>query len=373
MRDLAMTPDDQQRYLDYARRSQSLVGLPTGRALDVLLRSAANEASLNGIGTLALSTELDHYLDVQHRFDGLEFHDHLGESRADVVIGGLPRTGTTLLHGLLGVSRDLSVPRSWQVQFPTTTSYSPSFIDNARRESQGRYDALTTLANRLSRMHPLDGDGAEECTPMLQHSLICLQNLIMFRIPSYFEWLLKQRLEPVYDFWQRQLRGIRSISSTDTLLLKSPLHFVGYEALLSSHRPRMLIHVRRPMRDTLDSFLQMVEATRAVFSDHPVDRCALVEEWAGYLEPLMMRAEIALVNNPDALRLVDYAELVGQPAIVAETLMGELGVDVPSRQQLADVAAQLGARHDYTRRPFGRLLDPALERLRHFSDGSFVR
>src|SRR3546814_9241563 len=80
-------------------------------------------------------------------------------------------------------------------------------------------------------MHPLDADGIEECTPLLQHSLECLQWAMMLDAPSYVEWLHATRRTAAYRIWAAQLNQVGDRSTR--WLLKSPMHFCDYRSLIS--------------------------------------------------------------------------------------------------------------------------------------------
>src|SRR3546814_16753993 len=92
-------------------------------------------------------------------------------------------------------------------------------------------------------MHPLDADGIEECTPLLQHSLECLQWAMMLDAPSYVEWLHATRRTAAYRIWAAQLNQVGDRSTR--WLLKSLMHFCDYRSLISVDPGCRIIHVRR--------------------------------------------------------------------------------------------------------------------------------
>ena len=348
-------------------------GVPAGEAIKVLISSAAAEANLNDVGWFELGNLSLHGLRVQRAFEptagsSLEASPAVF---ADVIVGGLPRTGTTLLHELLNGCQDLCAPLSWQVQFPIADEVTDGARAAAIQSSTDRYDAAKELMPRLAQMHPLEPLGTEECTHLLQHSLVSMQMLMMFRMPSYFDWFYCQDLGPPYRLWDRQLNTIRR-ESPCSLVLKSPLHFAGYQSLLTSHPPRLLIHIRRSLRQAIDSLLQMVEVLRGLFSKNVPDRAAMVGEWTIYLEALLDRATRVLRSNPVRLVLVDYDDLVHRPNLVLTDICARLDIETPSPLWINSVTSGLHDKHAYEHRSFGVLLDPLMERLGKFEHGEFA-
>jgi len=65
---------------------------------------------------------------------------------APVFIIGLPRTGTTLLHGLMSEDPENRVPRTWEVMYPSRFPNTPDGIAEARQLTATRLG----WANRLA-------------------------------------------------------------------------------------------------------------------------------------------------------------------------------------------------------------------------------
>lgn len=348
------------------------MGLPTGEALRVLMEALTNEAALNELGWFAFGAEAAHAIAIQRDFAVAALASTKSTSTGDVLVAGLPRTGTTLLHHLLALSDDVAAPRSWQMQFPTPRSRTEADQRGAIELSAARYELLTAIAPKVGQMHPLEADGIEECTPLLQHSLLCLQTVVMFRIPSFARWLYEQDMTPVYRFWNLQLNTVREVASVPRLALKSPLHFVGYDALLELNPPGLLVHVRRPIRAMLSSFLQLVESTRASFTTEPIDRATLATEWAEYLDLYIGRATRALEQRRTQVVSVDYQQLVQAPSSTLRSVCMQADLAAPSREAVDATAAQLLGKHDYERQPYSdRDLAAAVEVLAPYEDGAF--
>jgi hypothetical protein len=104
-----------------------------------LLDCCESEARLNSIGKLALAEDI-----LQLLINRLQIQrDHQNWSQigretivAPLLILGLPRTGTTLLHSLLAQNHEgFSVPMTWEVMFPSPP---PSFGQKGRIQQAER-------------------------------------------------------------------------------------------------------------------------------------------------------------------------------------------------------------------------------------------
>lgn len=371
-----MTPANEipgmSQVLECIEQSTRLLGLPTADALAQLMHSLESDAALNELGWFAFAAEAAHALNVQRNFAAVGLDLTAARPARDILIGGLPRTGTTLLHHLLAASPELSTLRSWEAQFPTPTPQSEVERASAVELSAARYDLLQTIAPVVGQMHPLDAEGIEECTPLLQHSLLCLQIVVMFRIPGYGRWLAEQDMTAAYRFWNGQLSAARA-RANGPLVLKSPLHFVGYEPLLEHHAPRLLVHIRRPVQQVLSSFLQLVEATRAAFTDRLGSRSEIALEWAGYLDPLLTRATRVLNARRRAVLTVEYEQLVSEPSAAVADVCDVIGIAPPPSDDVDVITQRLRAKHSYQRRPYDQHdLGPALEILDRHREGPFL-
>ena len=109
-----------------------------------LLESCYREARLNVIGNLALKTDVIRTLVTRllmKRDRQADRQIALQEIRAPLVIVGLPRSGTTILHMLLAADPAHRAPITWEVM-------SPSPPNGSNREERIRYAArnLSSLA-----------------------------------------------------------------------------------------------------------------------------------------------------------------------------------------------------------------------------------
>jgi hypothetical protein len=354
-------------------------GLPTDEALDVLLGALRAEARLSSLGQFAAHHELVHCLVVQRRAAALTVP---GASVGNaIVIGGLPRTGTTLLHHLLASHRELMAPLAWQSYRPTAliedrlSNGAAGAVKRAQQETELRFSLLDGVAPKVCEMHPMAWTDPEECTPLLAASLLCLQLLMTYRIPTFAEWYFAQPLDPVYRFWASQTAAMNVDSEPRRFALKSPLHLVGYESLLKIASASSVIQIRRNYADFLVSFLNMVEAARSIYSNDIAPE-KLGREWLGYLSRVLDRAEQASTEHRDRILTIDYPSLARDPVGGAARVCDWLAIDpVPATSIVPAYQALTSRQFAYKRivlDQFGISDDTARQALEPHLGGGFL-
>ena len=127
--------------------------------MERLVRAYHDEAHLTTLGRITvretLVSQLENLLHLEHersqspQIAGQNIH-------SPVFITGLPRTGTTLLHGLLTEDPDNRVPLTWEVMYPASPK--PGRVDAVRSKTNSRLAWVSRLAPGFERIHPIAAD-----------------------------------------------------------------------------------------------------------------------------------------------------------------------------------------------------------------------
>lgn len=245
-----------------------------------------------------------------------------------VVIGGLPRTGTTLLFRLLDVMTGRRSLSTWEAHSPHL-AHGPAAVV-AQREATDRFELVREIAPKVHAMHGLDASGPEECTPLLAHALESVQWGIMAHSPTYLDWLADATLATGYHRWAQQLAVV---DPGARWLLKCPFHVNDYASLARQAGAVRVVHIRRDPVATTRSFLNMVAAGRQIFEPR-VPLAGLGPFWLERLRRLVVRAEADLDRLPRPPVVIDHDDLVADPVTVAGAVAGQLDepvVHVPDR------------------------------------------
>ena len=290
---------------------------------------------------------------------------------APVVITGLPRTGTTLLHNLLALDPRHRVLRFWEALHPVPPDPARGTSEEALVATAERWlERLYALTPRFRAIHGATARGPEECDALFQNSFASQHFDDMFRAAAYSAWLNRAELVEEYAYYAFQLRVLTPDEDrARRWVLKSPSHLGYLATLLATFPDAVVVHCHRDPSQAVASYASLVLAVRSPNSDavtlsdvgrHALERSALAMARA-------LKARDAARGS----RFVDvpYSELVGDPLATVRRLYAALGEEVGD-----DVGAAMAAwvagnpqhkhgRHRYTLEQFGLSAAEVAERF----------
>ncbi|HEX2275458.1 MAG TPA: sulfotransferase [Acidimicrobiales bacterium] len=280
---------------------------------------------------------------------------------APVVITGLPRTGTTLLHNLLALDACHRVLRFWEALHPVPPDPSRGTSEEALVTAAERWlERLYALTPGFRAIHGATARGPEECDALMQNSFASQHFDDMFRATAYSVWLNAADLVDEYGYYAFQLGVLtRPEDRERRWVLKSPSH-LGYLATLRATFPdAVVVHCHRDPCQAVGSYASLVLAVRSPHSDTvaPADvgRHALERSARAMDRALRARDAAGGAGFVD----MAYAELVADPLGAVRRLYARLGDELHADTEAA-MTAWLGdnpqhkhGRHRYTLEQFG--------------------
>ncbi|GAB2981842.1 sulfotransferase [Streptomyces pseudoechinosporeus] len=238
-----------------------------------------------------------------------------------VFVVGLPRTATTLTHGVLSLSDEHRCPRLWELLAPdldVPPGQRRKAITPARRMVQG----TELLAPRFQDIHRMVAEGPEECTFALPHALMPLSAA---RIPEYQAWHCERDFVPDYRHLKQVYQVLQYGRPRRRWMLKSPMHIENLDALRTVFPDATIVWTHRDPVTVLASFCSLVEHGMAI-SVRPVDLQGIGATWLELLSRSMARALAARAAIPrEALVDVPYSWLGSDPATGAPKLYESIG------------------------------------------------
>ena len=365
---LKKQPLDPELLITAARRRTRLdnFGDETFREpLRRLLACCESEARLNAIGRLALAEDVLQLLinRLQIQRDRHDWPQIRNEAIvAPLFILGLPRTGTTLLHGLLAQDHDIfSAPATWEVMFPSPP---PSLGQKGRiKRALRRLRSFLLLAPEFQKIHPISAHLPQECIAIMSHTFMSDQFPAMYNIPSYGSWLERQDMRPVYEFHRQFLQHLQYGRPARCFVLKAPANLLSIEALFATYPDARIVQTHREPLEIFPSVASLTTALRHVFSDF-VDPAAIGNDMTRYWEDALTKFFVARQGlRQDAFLDVEYSDLVRNPIQLVHELYRWLGRDLSSdaelrmRRFLAANSHSKYGRHAHTLAGFD--MDPA--------------
>ncbi|HEV3401295.1 MAG TPA: sulfotransferase [Acidimicrobiales bacterium] len=280
---------------------------------------------------------------------------------APVVITGLPRTGTTLLHNLLALDPRHRVLRFWEALHPVPPDPARGTSEEALVAAAERWlERLYALTPGFRAIHGATARGPEECDALLQNSFASQHFDDMFSATAYSAWLNRAELVQEYAYYAFQLGVLtRPEDVARRWVLKAPSH-LGYVATLRATFPDVVVvHCHRDPCQAVGSYASLVLAVRSPNSD-AVSFAAIGAHALGRSALAMDRALSAREGASDAGFVdVAYAELVADPLATVRRLYAQVGADLEDDVHatmaawIADNPQHKHGRHRYTLEQFG--------------------
>jgi hypothetical protein len=372
---------DAEALLGEARHRTGLEDFGDGdfrEALDRLLGSFEHEASLSLIGRIAARQDLTRLLANRLRLvEDRRRHPEIAaeEIRRPLFVTGLPRTGTTLLHGLLAQDPASRVPLHWETIYPSPPPERSRYLTDRRIEAAERQVRwFHRLQPDIRRIHAVGARLPEECLVITSHSFLSFQFQTTHAVPSYEAWLEAHDLRRCYEWHRRFLQHLQHRCHGERWVLKAPAHLFGLPALFAAYPDAGVIFTHRDPLEVAPSLASLTTVLRRTFSDG-VEPVAVAGEmtarWAAGIERALRDRDRGCAPASQFLD-VQYDDLTRDPIGTVRRLYTHY--DLPftplaeerMRRFLAANPKDKHGRHVYSLEQFGLDREGERERYRRY-------
>jgi len=346
---LVETGLDPEALIDAAARATRVDATPLAdprlvEALAALTFSLEEEASLSPFGRLAAGWDLRRMLSTLLILTEAEREDPSILKRPlapPIFIAGLPRSGTTFLHGLLAEDPANRAPRIWESIYPYPSHRAAGF-GAGRRKVELELRFFARLSPGIGSLHPLEADAPQECIEFTSQVFRSPRFDDVYRAPSYRAWLDASGYDDGYRFLGRFLRHLQGPGEAPRRwILKSPEHVFSIDALSRVFPDAMLVFVHRDPGHVLASAARLTELMRAPFTT-AIDRREIGRKVADHWQKGMRRM-VALADDPSIplrsrLSHVQYRSLVADPVGTIEQIYDAFGLELSPEAKAAMAA-----------------------------------
>jgi Sulfotransferase family len=326
-------PPSAEHLIAEARRRTGLSDfgdIPFERPMRILLQACREEAELSLFGGAAIRWDTVRFLEnlLRLRDEEKRAPEILdGPIEAPLVIAGLPRSGTTFLHGLLIEDSANIVPRVWQLIHPYPTRKERGGADRRQQRVARQLRMFQILAPQFRRLHPIEASSPQECSEITAHIFASLRFDTTYRIPGYRRWLDGTGHLDAYRFHKRFLQHLQHQRRLPgRWVLKCPDHIFALRALRAVYPDANLVFVHRDPVAVLASVARLTEVLRRPFNRR-VDRFDVGREdsdrWLTAAELMVATADQARFEQP--IFHVHYPDLVADPAATVSALYRHFG------------------------------------------------
>ena len=205
--------------------------------LRVLCDSLNRESNLSPVGELTAHQQLRELLENRLRLtEDRRQNPGIAEGHIErpLVITGLPRSCTTILHELIRQDPSNRVPLTWEARYPSPPPEAATYETDPRIAlTEQAYDALHAMVPELKSMVPMSGRSVIECSSFMAYEFACDLFDPTFDIPGYRDWLWQQDITETYETYRKILQHLQWRCARDRWVLKAPTHLRTLDALLA--------------------------------------------------------------------------------------------------------------------------------------------
>ena len=345
-----------------------------------LIADYDTQAGLSLLGRIAARQDTIRLLTNRLRMEwDRRRHPEIGAQpvRGPLFITGLPRTGTTLLHGLLAQDPAHRAPLNWEMMFPSPPPDRLHYHHDPRiAASERQLRWFYRLNPAFRRIHPLAARLPEECLIITSHSFLSFQFQTSHDVPRYQAWLEARDLRPSYDEHRAFLQHLQWRWRGERWVLKAPAHLFGIRALFQVYPDAGVILTHRDPLEVVGSLASLTTELRSTFSDEvDAERVGpeMTRRWAEGLDRALRARDEGIVSA-DRFFDVRYADLLRDPFGTVRRIYRHFDLaftptaEERMRRFLAQHPKDKHGRHSYTLAEFGLDRDEEAARYRAYRE-----
>jgi hypothetical protein len=184
-----------------------------------------------------------------------------------IIITGLPKSGSTFLHRLLAHDLNNRVPKMWEVMFPLPFPGCMTPDSDPRiKKADNRLRWLRWTHPALAQAHPIGALIPQECGAILGYSFESNVFLDMFSIPSYEAWLRNRDAGPAYDFHKSFLKHLQWLCPVERWVMKSSDHVHNLKTVIERYPEARIIFLHRDPVKVLQAASSQMTLVKSLFS-----------------------------------------------------------------------------------------------------------
>jgi len=327
--------------------------------VEVILTGLREDAPLTPIGKLSGIAQLVSFLKNRLLLEDLwKRHPEIEEVEQEppIIIAGLPRSGTTHLHSMIGADPKFRSLPWWE-------SLEPVLADSevpADGEEDPRFaraaagiEFRDSVMPHFNAMHEMTVDHIHEEVHLLaiDFSTMIMETLGIGRAPGYRDYYLEHDQTPHYRYLAKILRTLQWLRGGTRWILKSPQHLEQIKPIARVFPGATLVVTHRDPVATVASFSTMI-AYASRLSAAKADPVGLGHYWADRIETMLQRC----VEDRDTITAdhsldVLFHDYMGQEIETVEKIYRLAGVPFDTESK----AALTGYQDDHPRGRFGRV------------------
>ncbi len=333
-------------------------------ALGVLLDSYARDERLTPLGSkmsrVFLRGALMARLLSEAAFRRYPEHAEVPIERP-VFVTGLPRTGTTALHRLLGADPAHQGLEMWLTEMPQPRPPRESWdSDPVFQAIEAGFRQHHIDNPEFMGVHYMSAAELEECWQLLRQTFRSVSYECLAHLPTYSSWLAGQDWTGAYRRHRKNLQLIGMNDRDKRWVLKNPSHLFALDEIMAVYPDALIIQTHRDPVTAMASACSLAshatDGWSETFRGAAIGRSQL-DLWARGLETFTAARRR---YDPAQFADVDYADFVADPLGTVAGVYERFGMEVTPQARTAmedmHAASRSGARkpaHRYSLSDFG--------------------
>lgn len=357
---------DPEAILDEARARTGLsdFGSDSWReGFEIFLAALEEEAQLNFIGRVLAHSDVLNWLENRLQMtEARRLQPEISAERVErpVFITGLPRTGTSVLHDLMGHDPNSRVPLAWEVLHPCPPPEAADYTSDPRiQRAEEEVRLWCDIVPEYDAMHELGARIPVECIQLTAHEFRSDELSGRHVVPSYAAWLASADLVPAYAFHREMLQLLQWRAPGERWVLKAPSHLAVLEPLLAVYPDARIVWTHRDPLTVMASVASILFSTAWVRSD-AVDAEQVLQWFTGETCEAILGAASQVRDRglPGTARFYDvqYADLVTDPLKTIAGIYDHFDMPLASEAETrirAAIESKPKGRHGAHRYDFG--------------------
>ena len=334
---------------------------------EILVKALNEEAELNAVGRFMQHQRILNSLRNRLRMEEWirANPDILDETLLQpVVIVGLTRTGTTMLHRILASDSRFHAPLWYEVRNPAPyMDWRVDSVDQRISEAVAEVAQMLEANPEIAAIHPMDPMGADEEILLLEHSFYSYVASSFAHVPTYSAYVAESDNTPAYEYLKRQLQFLqwqkkRRGETADRWLLKAPHHLHFMDVLLKVFPDIQVMATHRDPVVTIPSTASFYYNLWILGNDQ-ADKLVVAAEVAEVFARGVKHTMAAREGRQERFYDVWFKDTVGKPFEVIEKMYDFIGMEFTDEARAAMEQHrddnQRGDRpsHEYTLEEYG--------------------
>lgn len=356
--------------------------------LERLLSSLEHEAQLNAVGEAVLRQRVVDILATRLRVQAwLGRHPEIREEQIvePLVIVGLPRTGTTMLHRTIAADPRMYAPLWYETRYPCPAlDWDPAGIDRRVVDGKAEMQAMLDANPDLLRVHPMDAMGPDEDIMLLEQSFYSFNIQSFAWLPGFDAWIEARDHRPGYEYfrlllqflqWQKKRKG----QAGERWAIKAPHHLHYMDLVFEVFPDARVVQSHRDPLETIPSLASMIYELWRIYSDS-ADPVTVGAQWARKFAS-GMRKTMAVRADVGEERFLDlwFRDTVSDPLAEIHRVYDFIGMSLTPEAE-AEMRAwqdfnrrELRPLHEYTLEQFGFTEDSLAQQFAEYRERFILR